>query len=323
MASSAGVVPTVQQAGKSSEELTTEPPDVDPNGSATVAVDNPGPSDPNPRLHPIKTGPSSPKNRSTSICSLPDPCAVSQTISRTEGVYPLTKTTSVAAGPSAQPIQNHNLRPPELKDTEAEFRDALEYDDPDQREREREYLERVERRKHRESRFEEWNPIKWITESPHETPKEEHPPFELGEVPGSEKEGPGGESNPPPPMPKGQNPINITDELIVGGLATLMLRLWFERAENGHRRVPILLHLLRIRISDSLHPLDGTKAVFRIECEYADGAARWVIYRQLKEFVSLHTHYTFSSAYNRNTEALPEFPKTSERVIVHLLGRLC
>lgn len=105
--------------------------------------------------------------------------------------------------------------------------------------------------------------------------------------------------------------VNITDELMVGGLSALMLRLWFERDEKDHRRVPILFHRLRIRISDSLHPMHGHKSVFRIECEYANGAARWVIYRQLRDFISLHTHYTFSNAYNRNIEVMPEFPRTS------------
>jgi phospholipase D1/2 len=57
--------------------------------------------------------------------------------------------------------------------------------------------------------------------------------------------------------------------------------------------------------------MHGRKSVFRIECEYANGAARWVIYRQLRDFISLHTHYTFSNAYNRNIEAMPEFPRTS------------
>ncbi|KAI0916794.1 hypothetical protein AcW1_007851 [Taiwanofungus camphoratus] len=105
--------------------------------------------------------------------------------------------------------------------------------------------------------------------------------------------------------------VNITDELIAGGLSTLVLRLWLERDEKGHRRVPILFHRLRIRISDSLHPLHGHKAVFRIECEYANGAVRWVVYRQLREFLSLHTHYALSNAYLRNVEGLPEFPRTS------------
>ena len=105
--------------------------------------------------------------------------------------------------------------------------------------------------------------------------------------------------------------VNITDELITGGLSNLMLGLWFERDDKGHRRVPVLLHRLRIRISDSLHPTHAHKAVFRIECEYANGAARWVIYRQLRDFISLHTHYTISNAFRSHKDKLPEFPRIS------------
>ncbi|KAG5220916.1 Phospholipase [Salix suchowensis] len=85
------------------------------------------------------------------------------------------------------------------------------------------------------------------------------------------------------------------------------VRLWFERDEKDHRRVPVLLHRLRIRVSDSLHPLHGNKSVYRIECEYANGAARWVVHRRLQDFISLHYHYAFSNAYNRNVENLPSF----------------
>ncbi|KAJ7857670.1 phospholipase D [Mycena olivaceomarginata] len=105
--------------------------------------------------------------------------------------------------------------------------------------------------------------------------------------------------------------VNITDELIAGGLSTLMLRMWFERDEKDHRRIPALFHRLRIRVADSLNPLDGQKSVFRIECEYANGGVRWVVYRQLRDFFSLHTHYALSNAYNRNVDDLPDFPKTS------------
>lgn len=115
----------------------------------------------------------------------------------------------------------------------------------------------------------------------------------------------------PPPSAVAPSGVNITDELTVGGLSALILRLWFERDERGRRRVPILLHRLRIRISDSLHPLHGSHSVFRIECEYANGAIRWVIYRQLRDFLSLHAHCAVSNAYNRNIEKLPEFPRTS------------
>ncbi|KAI0036483.1 hypothetical protein K488DRAFT_41109, partial [Vararia minispora EC-137] len=105
--------------------------------------------------------------------------------------------------------------------------------------------------------------------------------------------------------------VNITDELMASGLSAILLRLWFERDERGRRRIPVLLHRLSIRISDSLHPTHGAQSVFRIECEYANGAVRWVIYRQLRDFLSLHTHYAVSNAYNRNVDTLPEFPKTS------------
>jgi len=105
--------------------------------------------------------------------------------------------------------------------------------------------------------------------------------------------------------------VNITDELITGGLSTLMLRLWFERDEKGHRRIPALFHRLRIRVSDSLHPMHRHGSVFRIECEYANGAARWVVYRELRDFLSLHAHYTVSNVYNRNVDDMPEFPTTS------------
>ena len=406
MTSFAGVVLTVQQAAKSDEQATEDVSDTVTTNTKDSAVATasgsptlnphyrPQPSSSTPKRRSIqssykqstmphlhttpseRTGPP----RSISFSSLPNSRVVSRTNSRTDGTYPPTETSPVIAGPSTQLNHNQKLRPPELE-PESLFRDALEYDDPDQREREREYLEKIERRKLRDSRFEEWNPIKWLTDSPRETPKEELPRLDLGAVL-DEKERIGRKpklthpmsarpDDPPPqwrqntrrtnslpPMPKrqvskdkdkrtnapkwgrlrsllpavitqghsqssqtggssalAQNSVNITDELIAGGLSTLMLRLWFERDEKGHRRVPILLHRLRIRISDSLHPLDGNKAVFRIECEYANGAARWVIYRQLREFLSLHTHYAFSNAYNRNVGALPEFPKTSKKAI--------
>lgn len=116
--------------------------------------------------------------------------------------------------------------------------------------------------------------------------------------------------------------VNIIDELITGGLSNLMLGLWFERDDKGHRRIPVLLHRLRIRISDSLHPLHAHKAVFRIECEYANGAARWVIYRQLRDFISLHTHYTISNAFSTHKDKLPEFPRISMPLQLHSLAFL-
>lgn len=117
----------------------------------------------------------------------------------------------------------------------------------------------------------------------------------------------------PGPSDSTSNAINIVDELITGGLSTLMLKLWFERDEKGQRRIPIFLHRLRIRVSDSLHPMHGHKSVFRIECDYANGVAKWVVYRQLWDFSLLHTHYALSNVYGRKVENLPNFPKSIAR----------
>ncbi|KAI0056534.1 phospholipase D [Artomyces pyxidatus] len=226
---------------------------------------------------------------------------------------------------------------------ESQFRGALEYADPEQKEREREIAERRARRSNT-SRWDEFK-SKWRPESVSDSPAQERQGFDFEpKSPEQTRQTSAGESAQPAdkdesggkspqtkwnrlrfllphvasqvtkePLSSAVTPVgvNITDELISGGLSTLMLRLWFERDERDRRRVPVLLHRLRIRISDSLHPLHGTQSVFRIECEYANGAARWVIYRQLRDFLSLHTHYAVSNAYNRNVDNLPEFPRTS------------
>ncbi|CCA73544.1 probable SPO14-phospholipase D [Serendipita indica DSM 11827] len=105
--------------------------------------------------------------------------------------------------------------------------------------------------------------------------------------------------------------VDIIHELTYSGLGPLLLRMWFERDERDERRVPILMHQLRIRVSDSIYPLSNSKAVFRIECEYANGAARWVIYRQLRDFRKLNRHYRLANFYTLNEIKLPEFPSSS------------
>ncbi|KAJ6619535.1 hypothetical protein B0H10DRAFT_2026156 [Mycena sp. CBHHK59/15] len=188
--------------------------------------------------------------------------------------------------------------------------------------------------KKRESRIldESWNPMKWF----HESPKEEKSGFfgaeDRNAEPSQDTEAVVEEDESPRAgirrstapkwgrlrslIPHISNPSGkpVTpgpSTLIAGGLSTLMLRMWFERDEKDHRRIPALFHRLRIRVTDSLNALGGQKSVFRIECEYANGAIRWVVYRQLRDFFSLHTHYAVSNAYNRNVDDLPEFPKTS------------
>ncbi|TFY61284.1 hypothetical protein EVJ58_g4602 [Rhodofomes roseus] len=202
--------------------------------------------------------------------------------------------------------------------TTTPFRDAMDYQDPHQRERERHRAEKMARRRDSAAGHDIWSAMKKRLDTPREEHsqirwmieggEEENEKEKGAEAKGKERAQGGAE---PEAKEKHEKSVNITDELIAGGLSALVLRLWFERDERDHRRVPILFHRLRIRVSDSLHPLHGNKAVFRIECEYANGAVRWVVYRQLREFLSLHAHYTVSNAYFRNVETLPDFPMMS------------
>lgn len=103
-------------------------------------------------------------------------------------------------------------------------------------------------------------------------------------------------------------------------LPVLLLKMSLERDEQKHRRIPVLLNHIRLRITDSVNPLHNTHAVFRIELEYGDGLVKWVVYRELRDFINLHTHYRVAALQgylgraSGNTEGdlgLPSFPKTS------------
>ncbi|EIW66666.1 hypothetical protein TREMEDRAFT_34686 [Tremella mesenterica DSM 1558] len=115
--------------------------------------------------------------------------------------------------------------------------------------------------------------------------------------------------------------VPIATELFAGQLPVMMLKTWLDRDEDGHRAVPVLLGSLRFRVGDSvgLKPGNQTgKEMFKIECEYGDGAVKWVIFRELRDFVSLHAHYKASNFGSKVTGLrssrgveIPDFPKMS------------
>jgi phospholipase D1/2 len=59
----------------------------------------------------------------------------------------------------------------------------------------------------------------------------------------------------------------------------MMLTTWLDRDEDGHKAVPVLLGNMRFRVGDSvgLKQEDATgREMFKVECEYGDGAVKWV-----------------------------------------------
>jgi len=142
--------------------------------------------------------------------------------------------------------------------------------------------------------------------------------------------------------------VPITTELLAGQLPVMMLKTWLDRDEDGRKAVPVLLGNMRFRVGDSvgLKQEDATgREMFKVECEYGDGAVKWVghplvalrsrvtrankqvIYRELRDFLSLHAHY---KAANFGTSVgglrgsrkvdIPEFPKMSIPYLKSLRG---
>ncbi|WVN88729.1 uncharacterized protein L203_103942 [Cryptococcus depauperatus CBS 7841] len=115
--------------------------------------------------------------------------------------------------------------------------------------------------------------------------------------------------------------LPVTSALFAGQLPVMILKTWLDRDEYGRKAVPVLLSNLKIKIDDSIgflpeeHP---SKEMYKIECEYGDGAVKWVVYRELRDFLSLHAHYKAANigtsvAGLRSTRKveIPDFPKMS------------
>ncbi|GAA5971879.1 hypothetical protein JCM11641_001553 [Rhodosporidiobolus odoratus] len=103
----------------------------------------------------------------------------------------------------------------------------------------------------------------------------------------------------------------LISELTTGVLPLVLVKMAvMDRDERGDRRIPILMNYLKLRITDSVYPLHDKHAIFRIELEYGDGAVKWVIYRELKDFVNLHAHYRVANL-RQGIDKFPTFPKTS------------
>ncbi|KAK0555630.1 Phospholipase D1 [Tilletia horrida] len=125
--------------------------------------------------------------------------------------------------------------------------------------------------------------------------------------------------------------IDLTKELESGVLPVFLVKMAFERDEQSNRRIPVLLNHVKLRIADSISATSTSGAtVFRIELEYGDGLCRWVVYRQLRDFINLHAHYRAAAlrgilgrpvgASDGEALDLPSFPKTSIPYFNRLTG---
>lgn len=114
----------------------------------------------------------------------------------------------------------------------------------------------------------------------------------------------------PAELDKTLNGSELINDLSLGLISVMMLKMAFDRDEHDQRRIPVLLNYLKLRITDSVYPFHQSHAIFRIELEYGDGLLKWVIYRELRDFVNLHTHYRVANV-THSLDHFPPFPKVS------------
>jgi phospholipase D1/2 len=121
-----------------------------------------------------------------------------------------------------------------------------------------------------------------------------------------------------------QKSAQLMAELLAGAPAALVFASMFQRDEHNHRKIPVLLEQLKIKIPSSQTKQDKAgdrHMIFRIELEYGNGPARmsWVIYRNLRDFVNLHLKYKVQGKTEKLTlrsddktkPKIPHFPKTA------------
>lgn len=113
-------------------------------------------------------------------------------------------------------------------------------------------------------------------------------------------------------------------ELLAGAPAALMLASMFQRDHDGHKRIPVLLEQVKLKVTDSQrekHEGEDRHLLFRIELEYGSSLARmkWVISRTFWEIANLHVKYKFATQ-NEKAKALgrthdkskiPKFPRSA------------
>ena len=124
-----------------------------------------------------------------------------------------------------------------------------------------------------------------------------------------------------------QKSAQLMAELLAGAPAALMFASMFQQDEHNHRKIPVLLEQLKIRIPDShlrKDKGDDRHMVFKIELEYGNGPARmkWTISRSIGDFVNLHAKYQAQStkdkvkhlgsgAGERKRAKMPRFPRSA------------
>ncbi|KAL2316313.1 Phospholipase D1 [Schizosaccharomyces pombe] len=107
--------------------------------------------------------------------------------------------------------------------------------------------------------------------------------------------------------------------------ASLPIAKHFIRDKSGQPVLPIITDLIKVSVLDVEPKHNRIHSTFTIQVEYGTGphAIRWLIYRQLRDFINLHSHFLFFEFQHRfsgRRMKLPKFPKEVLPYLVKLRG---
>ncbi|EEB06478.2 phospholipase D [Schizosaccharomyces japonicus yFS275] len=131
-------------------------------------------------------------------------------------------------------------------------------------------------------------------------------------------------------MKKENEEVSVTDIPITrifesGTPAALFPALFFLHNQSGESAMPMLMDLVKIRVLDVEPNHKRIHTLFTVQVQYGSGpkAIRWLIHRELLDFLSLHSHFLFlefSHHFYGKRFKLPKFPKEALPYLRKLRG---
>lgn len=123
---------------------------------------------------------------------------------------------------------------------------------------------------------------------------------------------------------RGQEKLEmVVDGLAAGYPSILLMSTYFQEDENGHRKVPMLLSLLSLSISEVDPEKHHNNKHFKFHLEYGLGhhVLRWTIERDIRQLLIFHNklkvqsigHNYIANNSDRKELAIPKFPKLGRR----------
>ncbi|WBW71606.1 phospholipase D, Pld1 [Schizosaccharomyces osmophilus] len=119
--------------------------------------------------------------------------------------------------------------------------------------------------------------------------------------------------------------VSVPDIFLAGAPSTLLIAKHFIHDRSSNHVLPVLTGYLHVSVVDVEPKHNRIQSTITMQVEYGSGqnAIRWRIYRQLRDFINLHSHFLvfeFQHHFYGKRMKLPKFPKEVLPYLVKLRG---